>query len=514
MNCNIRIALNKNGPHVSKGLNRMENIRYLLLAILVFCTGIYALAQDETDALRYSYLAPQGTARSIGFGNAVGSVGGDFSSLSVNPAGIGIYRNGEMMFTPSIKANSVNGTYQGNTINDDRTRFNINNAGFVITKAAKGRRYEHSKWKASSFGFGFNRLADFNRNYTYSGYNDPKNGSSGSEVFVLDANSPYGDVGNTSSFAYLGSQSYLIRSDSQGGPYRTVVPWDSNGLSQTKQVHETGGINELLFSFGGNYEEKLMLGATVGIPFIRYDRSAEYSEALDQPTNLFSNYSYTEKLTTKGTGINLKLGFIYKASDYFRFGAAVHTPSYFVMTDEYQYSVHAATDQIASVSTDPGVFNYALTTPWRGVLSATGFLGKYGFISADYEYVNYHSTRYHFNSDFADYEASINQTIKDTYKAASNFRIGIEGRPVDFMMVRVGFGYYGTPYKVSTSSTNRIDLSAGIGFRFSHWFTDLGFVHSMYNGQEQPYVLPYVVVPTATLKNNLNNAALTVGFKF
>jgi len=504
---------------LSKGLNRMENIKYLLLAVLVFCTGVYALAQDETDALRYSYLAPQGTARSMGFGNALGSVGGDFSSLSVNPAGIGIYRNGEMMFTPSIKANSVNGTYRGNTLNDDRTRFNINNAGFVITKAAKGRRYEHSKWKTSSFAFGFNRLADFNRNYIYSGYNDPKTGSSGSEVFALDANDNLGDISNRiqdgASPAFLGYQSFLINPDSQAGVYRTVVPWDSNGLSQTRQVHETGGLNELLFSFGGNYMEKLMVGATVGIPFIRYDRNAEYSEALDRPTSLFSNYSYTEKLTTKGTGINLKLGFIYKASDYFRFGAAVHTPSYFVMTDQYQYSVHAvAQGQIANVSTDPGVFNYSLTTPWRGVLSATGFLGKYGFVTADYEYVNYHSARYHFESDFSDYETSMNQAIKNTYKAASNFRIGIEGRPVDFMMVRVGFGYYGTPYKVSASNTNRIDLSAGIGFRFSHWFTDLGFVHSMYNGQEQPYVLPYVVVPTATLKNNLNNAALTVGFKF
>jgi len=498
----------------------MKRIKFLLLAILVFGTGLYALAQDEMDALRYSYLAPQGTARSMGIANASGSVGGDFSSLSVNPAGIGIYRNGEVMFTPSIKINSITGTYQRNSLSDDKTRFTVNNAGIVFASSAKGRRYEHSKWKSSAFAFGFNRLADFNRNYTYSGVNKGAGASSGSEVFVADANSNINDIGRIqdySSPAYLGYQSYLINYDTNIGMFRTVVPWGDSNLNQGRRVREKGSLNEMVFSFGGNYMEKLMIGATIGIPFIRYDRVSDYSESLDNPSANFSNYTYTEKLTTKGTGVNLKLGFIYKPSDYFRFGAAIHTPTYFTMSDQYISSVDAfAQGQPASVSTDPGTFDYAMTTPWRGVISATGFLGKYGFVTADYEYVNYRSTRYHLQDDFVDYEAMVNQMIKNTYRGASNFRIGIEGRPIDFMMVRVGFGYYGTPYKVNPVNANRVDLSAGIGFRFNHWFTDLGFVHSMYNGQEQPYVLPYsmVTVPSATLKSSLNNAALTIGFKF
>ena len=492
----------------------MNSFKYILVAVLSFGIGLSALAQDVNDALRYSYLAPQGTARSMGIGNAGGSVGGDFTSLSINPAGIGVYRAGEMMFTPSLKVNSVSGTYQGNTLSDDKIRFTVNNAGIVFTRAAKGRRYEHSKWKASSFAFGFNRLADFNRNYIYSGRD---NASSGSEVFVLDANNNINDLNRVRDYqspASLGYQAFLINYDTNMGLYRTVVPWDSN-LNQRARVHESGSLNEMVFSFGGNYMEKLMLGATVGVPFIRYDRTSDYSEAIDVPTPLFSNYTYTERLTTKGTGINLKLGFIYKPSDHFRVGAAIHSPSYFAMSDVYQNSITAnAQGQYTNVSNDPGSIDYTLTTPWKGVLSATGFLGKYGFITADYEYVNYRSMRYRFQSDFIDYETAVNQLIKSTYQAASNFRIGIEGRPVDFMMVRLGFGYYGTPYKTSPANANHMDLSAGVGFRFNHWFTDLGFVHTMYNGQEQPYVLPYVVVPAATLKNSLNNAALTIGFKF
>ncbi len=496
----------------------MSSLKYISIAILSFCIGLQALAQDENDALRYSYLAPQGTARSMGIGNAGGSVGGDFSSLSINPAGIGVYRNGEMMFTPSIRINSVTGTYLGNTMSDDKTRFTVNNAGIVFTRAAKGRRYEQSKWKASSFAFGFNRQADFNRNYIYSGKNGGPTGSSGSEVFVVDANNSNSGINDYNSPANLGYQSYLINFDSNNTTFRSVVPWDdSNGLNQRRRMHESGSMNEALFSVGGNYMEKLMLGFTVGIPFIRYDRTSDYSEALEVPVPLFSDYTYTEKLTTKGTGVNLKLGFIYKVNDNFRFGAALHTPTYFSMNDQYISSISAnAQGGIHNFSTDPGTFDYNITTPWRGVVSATGFFGKYGFITADYEFVNYHSIRYNFNDDFIDYETSVNQLIKSTYKAASNFRLGVEGRPVDFMMVRLGFGYYGTPYKNSPSNASHMDFSAGIGFRFNHWFTDLGFVHTMYNGQEQPYVLPYptVVVPSATLKNSLNTAALTIGFKF
>ena len=49
-------------------------------------------AQSVWDAAKYSQASIFATARSTGFGGALGSVGGDFSSLSVNPAGIGIYR--------------------------------------------------------------------------------------------------------------------------------------------------------------------------------------------------------------------------------------------------------------------------------------------------------------------------------------------------------------------------------------------------------------------------------------
>ncbi|HRO43603.1 MAG TPA: hypothetical protein PL009_12270, partial [Flavipsychrobacter sp.] len=136
--------------------------RFLVIATLIIVGFISfkAFAQDETDALRYSFLSPQGTARSMGFGNALGSVGGDFASLSVNPAGIGIYRRGEMMLTPAFRFGSTDARYLNTTLDDSRTAFNFNNLGIVFTHAEKGRRYDKANWKTVSFGIGVNRTAD------------------------------------------------------------------------------------------------------------------------------------------------------------------------------------------------------------------------------------------------------------------------------------------------------------------------------------------------------------------
>lgn len=491
-----------------------RRISSIATALTLSATAITAWAQEESDVLRYAQLSPQGTARSMGFGSALGSVGADFTSLSVNPGGIGMYRKGEMTFTPSVKINSVTGAYLGSRASDNVSRFNVNNFGMVFTSAPKGKRYEKSKWKSTSFGIGFNRLADFNRTYNYNGRNSGATSSSVSELFAADANSG-GDVFNPDHYAYMGYESYLINPDSANGGYYTVVPWQS-GINQGRIVTERGRYNEWALSLGGNYMEKLLIGATVGIPTVRYERRGNVTESSNDANPFdFQSLDFGEYLTTRGTGLNLKLGFIYKATDQFRFGAAVHTPTWFNLTDDYSNTLVAtAQGYQTTITSTPFISNYTLTTPWRGVLSATGMIGKVGFITADYEYVGYNTGRY--SMDDVNLEAYLNKYTRTNYKGASNVRIGGEVRPAEMVSLRVGFGYYGSPYANSAMKGERIDLSAGIGFRFQQMFIDFGFVNSSFETKEQPYVLPYedVIVPTASLKHSMNNAALTIGFKF
>ena len=500
---------------------------FKIFALISFgvLSGHTLFAQDETDALRYSFLQPQGTARSIGIGSALGSVGGDFSSLSVNPAGIGIYRKSEFMFTPSLMLNnSSSGSDGGNG-----AHFSFSNVGVVWTSAARGRRYDRSPWKSVSFGFGINRMADFTRDVTYGGTNT---NSSGSLVFQNDANNLHYDINpdnfSGNSLAYLGYQSYLFDTATLSGGFpgylSNINPSATAPINQYTTIKERGGISELVFTLGGNYQEHLMLGATVGLPVVNYTRDKTFQESglAAASGGYLNSFRYTENLRTSGLGVNLKLGAIYKPNDNFRIGAAVHTPSYIALSDVQDQQVESNVTGIGvvSVSATQNQYNYAITTPWRGVASATAILGKYGFVTADYEYVDYSSTRFTFDDVDADAERQINSNIRNTYQGASNIRLGAEAR-LDALALRAGFGYYGNPYKSSVSGDGEhYDLSAGIGFRSKRGaFVDFAFVHHQYKNNETPYTLPSNITADyrpvlSPVTSRQNNIAMTVGWKF
>ena len=174
-------------------------------------------------------------------------------------------------------------------------------------------------------------------------------------------------------------------------------------------------------------------------------------------------------------------------------------------------------------------FDYHFTTPSKAILSATFILKKLGFITADYEYVNYNSMHYSPGFDtttgtsFAYQATLINNKIKNTYQSVSNVRVGAEIKLTRYFMVRGGVGYYGNPYKDATISGDRLDISGGLGFRTRHFFADLGVVNSSYSFNEQPYSNinyqyvtsgPATDLPIAKVTQHTNNIAFTIGTKF
>lgn len=510
----------------------IANITFVTICLIF--TSIDASAQLISEGLKFSSTSVYGTSRSMGIGGAMGSIGADFSSLSVNPAGIGVYRRGEVMLTPSLKFSSANSTYIGETAQDNNTKFSVPNIGMVITKSALTGNMRSRNWKATSFGFGYNKTADFNRNYYYTA---KQNESSQSELFALDANQnlneflTYGTFVNDYTARYLGYHSYLIDTFGGTGTFNTIVDY-TKGIRQTNSVKERGGINELLFSFGGNYKEKLMLGATVAFPILRYNRTSNYSEAdEDQLQDFFSDYNYTEELRMRGSGINAKLGAIFVPVSELRLGLAFHTPTLFQLTETFNAGIYTNTENWVgeqSILGSTTEFQYNLTTPWKGIVSASVLLGKRGFFTVDYEFVNYAAMRYRLNTVtneevygvgyFTTQERALNDGIKSTYKSASNIRGGLELK-LDNFMLRGGAGFYGSPFKQSQSfSTSRMDFSLGAGYREEHFFLDIAFIHSQFNEAERPYIIPYsgnvIYAPLAKIKNSMNTVAVTAGLKF
>ena len=94
--------------------------KLLSSAILIPCL---AMAQNEVDVLRYSQLTFGGTSRSVAMGGAFGALGADFSSLSINPAGIGLYRKSEVSLTPGFFTQKTISIYNGETNYDSKPNF-------------------------------------------------------------------------------------------------------------------------------------------------------------------------------------------------------------------------------------------------------------------------------------------------------------------------------------------------------------------------------------------------------
>ena len=490
----------------------------LSLVLFLSFSAMVANAQDYNDALRYSYLSPTGTARSLGLGNAVGAMGGDASCLSINPAGLGIYKSSEFMFTPSLKLNSSQGDYLNGSISNNASAFNFNNVAVVLTSAPRGKRASRSDWKSVSFAVGLNRLADYTHNYSYGGDNY---NSSATQAYALDA-----QINNTASTAgtlgYNGYQSYFVNYDSINNKYYSIVD-PTKGVRQLKTINDKGSLNEYAFSIGADYKDILLLGATIGIQSLYFERAASYSEtAIVTDSNGFNNYTVNESLTTTGTGYNIKLGLIYKASDFIRFGIAFHSPTWFNMHDEWSSGVNSVINGNTTVVSPVNYpYDYSMQTPWRTIISATGFISNRALVSADYEYVNYSAASFSFQSQDITAQQVANTQIKNILGAASNFRIGFEGRVTEFFSIRLGYSYMGSPYQNNSGiSTDANIISGGIGFRFNKWYLDASLAHTALNFVDQPYpsdgsaTPAYTPAPIATIKNSFNNAAVTVGFKF
>jgi hypothetical protein len=497
-------------------------MKKILSAILLsFLTLSVVYGQNDIDAIRYSQPFFGGTARGMGLAGATGALGADFSSASDNPAGIGMYRKNEFTFTPAINFSSSSSSFLGTQTDAQKANANINigNLGFVWTRNFDEKRVRG--WKSISFAIGANRLADFNSSTYYTGYNN-SNSLVNNYLEELNANGgePSANIATDVPFdANLAYSTNLITQSN--GIYTSPVA--GGGVQQSNLITTSGNITEYLVSIAGNYNNKLYMGLTIGIPSIHYNYASNYTETnVNNNIAGFNNFTLTNNVNTTGTGVNAKFGLIYRVNDYLRLGAAVHSPTYYSLHDSYSSSM--TTDLTSGVTTaySPyGSFDYSLYTPWKFVGSAAIIFNKYGFISADYEYIDYSQAYYSFyngGSSDIDYQNAQNNLISTKYGPTSNFKVGAE-IALDIFRIRGGYAMYGSPfnsgYGVSGFDNSANYITGGVGFREHNFFLDLGLVHSLNHTFQQPYTLAAgEQAPGANITSFTNDFLVTIGIRY
>jgi hypothetical protein len=506
-----------------------------ILCSIISCATLFA--QEPADALRYSWYTPSGTARQQAVGGAMTSLGGDFSATFVNPAGLGFYKTGDVVITPAFNFLNNKSTYFGRTEMDKKKAASYGASGIVLGTGTDKHR------SGVAVAFGFNHTASFGSNVLYRGIN---NQSSYSQKFLEEIkNNNDKDANNVASNYPFGTSlafnTYWIDTVAGGSSnnytFQTRAPI-ATGLIQENAITNKGSITEFALALAANSHDKYFFGATLGIPVLNYSKEGTFTEAdaTDDPNNKFDFARLTENLKTNGVGINLKLGFIYKPKEYIRLGIAVHTPTYFSLTDRYSSSITTNTEsykqqmvQNSSLFTDgkDAEFKYGLVSPYRVMISGSYVLREIedvrkqkGFLTADIEYVNYKASSFKTDSDgdnspeTKSYLKSLNKAIDNAYKGAFNFKVGGELK-FTTIMARLGAAYYGNPYKNlgHGEKGNKFQLSGGLGYRNKGVFVDLTYVHTMSKDVHFAYRLENSPYSSASIKSTGGNVLLSVGFK-
>jgi hypothetical protein len=473
----------------------------------------------------------------------MGSLGGDISSNFVNPAGLGFYKTSEFLLSPAFGFSSTKGNYLATSeTGPGLSHFMLGTSGLVLGRSTTPN-------KSSAFSLAISRSADFHGHTRYQGNNDY---SSGAEAYAeeyaysgLSIDEALTEPGYLSYGARMALYTYLVDTATAGGTTYVIaqpqkVLAGGGQLYQLNDVKTTGGITELAFGFASSSRDKWYLGASLGIPIVNYHRNLQYTESdpSGNTNNDFNSYTYTESYSSRGVGVNLKLGAIFRPNAAWRIGLAVHTPSLYSLTDRvdaklvsdaegYHHPDSVTSADMDGLSGGSNSLRYDLSSPWHFIASGSYVFGtgadaqgRQGFITADVEYITNKSPRFSLPSDYDGYYTTddhyydaLNSTVKSYYKNNLNFRLGAELK-FNILAARLGGSYTLSPYADPSIKANRATISGGLGYRNRGVFIDLTYVESFQKDASFPYRLSDKDNIYAVTNQRTGNLILTLGIKF
>ncbi len=444
-----------------------------------------------------------GTSRVMSMGGAFTSLGADLSSMSINPAGMGMYRSGEISITPLISMNRADRTQQifddghGTTDNglgsNHRNRFALGNVGVAMNVYQSPR----STFSSVTLGFGMNRIADFNRHFSFSTPLDYKPewgaipsiadlyahqmqyGEYGHPVFPdhgEGAGNPNGPLGynGTSYFwpavlAYKGAMTHVTGMGKDRLWERDAIG-DNASIRRGADVSNSGSINEFTISVGTNIKNIVYLGASFGIQSVSRSTTVIYSEDYSYPGNgtpqtaldasgrpLPAQLEYADlwqRSEVSGAGVNLKLGVIVRPTKNLRLGIAFHTPTYYTLDRGYQagidYKLLSHQEQTvyeggeySPKMYDEANFAWEFTSPTRLLFGMSYTFGRTAILSADYERDWFKGIRVKNapGGNFTISPSGFNHRIRNTFRPTNTVRAGLELKPTQRFALRAGGGY-------------------------------------------------------------------------
>ncbi|MDR3132660.1 MAG: hypothetical protein LBU42_01380 [Prevotellaceae bacterium] len=497
-----------------------KNIYILLISLF---STVFAAAQTTAEALLFSQNIYEGTARFQGMGGAFAALGGDFTTLSINPAGVAVFRSSEFSFTPELAFLSTSGNYLNNQSSEPKARAGLGNFGWISAFDT----HNSSGVVGVNFGIGFNKLQNNPQRFSASGRTGntslPAALAMGLSNDGVSHNTFDNDATNTE---WLAMRTKLIsyvenRDGSYIGATENFDAADPDDLSKIYQMgdvnqsyycDQSGYVGEYVFNFGLNVSHLFYFGMTFGLQDVQNDFYEEYLEAAvnyaDFDTTGYRGLGHETNIRTSGVGYNLKFGAIVRPVGGLRLGAYIHTPTWMSLRNTWNERM---TSDVGGAKYDEfidGHDDYRLTTPMRWGMGIAYTFGSVALLSVDYEGVNYRHTRLANENGVTSAYRDANERLQNDNRTTANIRIGGEYKINDFA-IRAGYAWYQNARK------NFADTQVGsVGFGYRGRFVSVDAAYSFAPGVKENYVL-YNGSPYETSLNIfISKLAVTVGFRF
>ena len=522
----------------------------LMIIALAALASAGAKAQTVYDAVNIAQKDLNGTARFVGMGGAMGALGGDISTISTNPAGIGIYRSNDAMVTMGYSITGSESKFGGNTFEANKNRWSFDNAGFVISTKIGNL----TPLRYVNFGFNYHKSKSFYKNMTMGGLLGKVGSDYVSQVASMAMQATDG------AYAYYQDYSSYLdygKSDIYRNDYAGHILFGGTDIStlgvgkwcELRSRHIAYLPQEMrLFP---ELTDRFYFGVTLGAYAVDYSKYSFYDEnyqyTWEDGKQYEEGYSLESFNRIHGAGIDLKLGAIFRPIEDspLRVGLAIHSPVYYKLTyttgallssdlflpaeDGSEVMTHTTVDTYSELGGRDMDRDFELQTPWLFNVSLGYTVGSSLALGAEYEYEDYSSMKFY-------YPGSSEEMAWETgeadlcLKGVSTFRLGAEYKPIPAFALRLGYNYSSAAFKddaIKALPTNSINtdtdfannesmntFTIGIGYRGSRVYADLAYKYHTYQSKFYPFVDDLGALQATKVTNDRSQALLTLGIRF
>ena len=434
----------------------------------------------------YDNISSLGTARYSSMAGSMGALGGDASVLNTNPAGLGVFITDDVSASLVINSNKSTASLAGKSMSQNTSKVNLGSANGVLSFQTK----ENSAWKFVNVGI----------NYV--------------------------------------TQNVSDKLQSPGNANITIGQSSTNPNIFDGHLYETiGHRSKLNLGIGGNYDNKIYIGAAVNFSSVNIE---QYDEVKVSSLNTGRAKYFSRQNTPyieDADGFSLSLGVIGKLSNAVRLGASIESPTWYSIDREYNFYSKNGLILSQNSYTESRSFR----TPTKLTLSGAFIPNKHFAFNVDYRV---DLGKPNFGGGAADVQ--LNNFYESTYKAQHEVRIGGEYRIKSFR-IRGGYAFTTSPFKDHTekmfdNNANVVNgklsnyivgktqvISGGIGYDFKLFYIDASYQHRTHEHSNPFFAGSYfnrdwdgspgnnstsTTSIVSNAKNQKGHLILTLGWKF